>query len=286
MILKRVSDFFKKHRICIDLYFSPIKAKFIEDGKTLNCTLEHFSNILDAGIKINKDTVTIKENLAHMVFSKTFEYRKETIQAIRRYIYDSFEIKGREVSLFVATPHESDFSQRQKKLVYDVFYKKTREIFFLSGFLAAVSSSRELFQGFMDNKVIFIHLLETCSYTGIVFEGGDFHVLPLNKGFSTITIPGIREEIKGAMERKSRELPGSFKGHPHISDEQIDRFQELWDDDSNYRLVIAAPEFIKKKIGNTISGFTIRYLDDYENCVLNGLSGIAENSEGIKRPSN
>jgi ribosomal protein S17E len=258
----------------------------IEDGKTLNCTLERFPNIMDAGIKNNKDTVTIKENLAHMVFSKTFEYRKETIQAIQRYIYDSFEIKGREVSLFVATPHEPDFSQRQKKLVYDVFYKKTREIFFLSGFLSAVSSSRELFQGFMDNKVIFIHLLETSSYSGLFFEGGEFHVSSFSKGFATITTTEIRDEINGVLERKSRELPGSFKGHPHISDEQIDRFQELWDDDSNYRLVIAAPEFIKKKIGNTISGFTIHYLDNYENCVLNGLSGIAENSEGIKRPSN
>lgn len=63
----------------------------------------------------------------------------------------------------------------------------------------------------------------------------------LNRGFSTITIPEIREEIKGVMERKSRELPGSFKGHPHISDEQIDHFLELWRNDPNYRLVMAGP---------------------------------------------
>jgi len=43
---------------------------------------------------------------------------------------------------------------------------------------------------------------------------------------------------------------------------------------------------MKKKIGDTISGFTIHYLDNYENCVLTGLSGIAENSERIKRPAN
>jgi len=138
----------------------------------------------------------------------------------------------------------------------------------------------------MDNKVIFIHLLETSSYSGLFFEGGEFHVLSFNKGFATITTTEIREEINGVLERKSRELPGSFKGQPHIPDEQIDHFRELWKNDSNYRLVLAVPEFMKKKIGQTISGFTIHYLDNYENCVLNGLSGIAENSERIKRPSN
>ncbi len=285
MILKKLSDYFKKHRVCLDLYYSPFRAKRIEDGKTLSCTPAHLSNILDAEIKKSKDTRVIKEDLADMTFSKTHEYRKETIHAILNYIYDSFEIKGREVSLFAVTPPEPGFSNRQKQLLCDAFYKKTREVFFLSGFMAAVSSSRELFDGFKENKMIFIHLLETCAYSGIAFEGGEFHVTSFDKGFSNISITDIRDEVKGVMERKSRELPDFFKGHSHLSDEEIDRFSGLWKSESNYRLVVAVPEFMKKKIGETISGFTVHYLDNYDDCILTGLSRVAENIKEIKKQS-
>lgn len=285
MILKRLSNFFKKHRVCIDLYFSPIKAKSMEDGKTLDCTPEQFSNIIDADVKKSKDTGTIKENLADMIFSKTHEYQKETLNAIQRYIYDSFEIKGREVSLFVATPPASNFYNRQVPLVYKTFLRKTREIFFLSGFMAALSSDRELFEGFKENKVIFLHILETCTHSGIIFEGGEFHVSTLDKGFSTISIKEIGKEIKAVLERKDPDLPDSFKEHPDIPGEEIDRFRELWDDDSNYRLVLAVPGFMKKKIGKTLPGYTVHYLDNYDECVLSGLSGVAENIRGIERQS-
>lgn len=264
-------ELFKECKVGVDAFDNDFKA--IEGSKGI---------FIDEKLVCLYDTFPPKkqnQDLKNALIKSEFNY--EILKRLFIYVQKKSEVKLN-TKLFLSVPNDilngKNRAEWEKNILKAVISSNWRKVFFIDSFLCAATGAGVpmCLPGENDDlvKYICLYSTKTHTYIGIIFAGSCFNVKVINKGYDICKQEDILEKIKVIEKEVKQDLPDIFdeKG---ISEEDRKKLIKGWNKKTNPILYAIVPKSMNNEI-NKVNDYNVKSVENYENCVINGLGKIID----------
>ena len=273
IMFERIGEVVRTKCVGIDIFDNPLKAVEIKKGIYINESLENFYNLLD---EKRKDL-----ELQDMIINSKYWENDKVVKAMFKYARKGLGSTLGQVDLYVALPHQYSTNiyndTWKEKFLNSITASKWRSIHLISNYLCAAIDSGVLIndknQESIYEKCIFVYSTKWNTYVGLVFAGGDFNVEIINAGYDDIKLDQINNSIINILDKLSNTLPEMFLNN-RIPKGELEVLHRSWAVPVQNKIYMTVPNKLRQVLGEELGSYQLIYSQDYNMCILNGLSKI------------
>ncbi|MDQ2086397.1 hypothetical protein RBH29_08135 [Herbivorax sp. ANBcel31] len=266
-----ISKHFKKRRIGVDLFNRRLIA--VESGKGI-----FIKKTIDEIFVEIPDKKRYKK-LKKGILSDDYWRNPDVLNYLMGYWMKKAKLNSEHYYLFTVLPYKNFDSIYEKR---DKAFLKTKK----TNLCRAIGTFNDLqcicwYYGLVDTneekdykKSWFLFSINKGFYLGYTFTGRVVDAVYIKDKYKELTSSDIKKEMEKLANFISEDIPQMFKDRELYTDEQIEKMTKEWAKPFGKTSYFSVPEELKKRFGEKIDKYSIKYLNYDEFSVIKGLEKI------------